>query len=182
MRIPDNPFQSPSCVSDSFNTENAPSNAVLWRAYLIAPAVAPIVFVLLLFVVAIVASLLGIDVNPASFLVLPAVALSVGFVVCYAVAGAIGMPIAVYLRNRRMLNGYTIHGAALSWAVFFSVVMALSVFRVATDELPSVIVYVICGVTPPVLLSATVFSLLIRDRNRSQVSGCAGMKPGWNRE
>jgi len=134
----------------------------MWRAYLIAPAVAPVSFIILLYSVGAVAYLFDVDVNPASFVVMPVVALTVGSVACYAVAGAIGMPIAFYLRRRKLLNGYTIHLAAFLWAVAFALLCASLIHHGPWSALPVVVAYLACGVTPPVLLSATVFWIIVR--------------------
>jgi hypothetical protein len=111
-----------------------------------------------------IAGIFKIDVNPASFLVLPLLALTVGVLACYVVAGAIGMPIAFFLRNRGRLNGYTIHGAALAWAIVFCGAVSLLSLPEGPQQAFLVFAYLICGVGPSVLLSGTVFWLLVRDR------------------
>ena len=164
-----NPYHSPAFSPEHRKGFVTPSSKVLWRAYLFAPAVAPLSFILLLLCVFVVSAIFNFDVNPASFLVLPVVALTVGMVVCYAVAGAIGMPIAFYLRKRGLLNGYSIHGAALCWAVIFSIACGVVPALISGqhwNQVPLVICYFACGVTPPVLLSATAFWLLVRKLGR----------------
>jgi len=173
-KMSENPFQSPTYSTDSSRTIRTPSNAVLWRAYLFAPGVAPIAFLLMLVIIFFVAGIFGIDVNPASFLILPVLALTVGIAVCYVVAGVIGMPIAFFLRNRGQLNGYTIHGAALAWAIVFCSAISLLSVRDAPQQAQQLgylmaFGYLMCGVAPPVLLSATAFWLLIRKHGRSHV-------------
>jgi hypothetical protein len=132
----------------------------------LAPAVAPLAFVALLFLVGIVSSQIGVTTNEASFIVLPVVALTIGVVVCYVVAGVIGMPIAFYLRRRNALNGYSIHGAALCWAILFSAICAIFMVGGSWNELPLALCYVGAGVVPPVLLSGTAFWLLVRRFSR----------------
>ena len=173
----ENPFQSPTCLTDSSQTRRSPSNAVLWRAYLYAPGVAPIAFVSMMVIIIFIAGIFKIDVNPASFLILPVLALTVGVVVCYVVAGAIGMPIAFYLRNRGQLNGYTIHGAALVWAIVFCGTISLLPIREAPQQAQLMFGYLMafgylmCGIAPPVLLSGTAFWLLIRKHGRVPARG-----------
>lgn len=163
-----NPYQSPTCSIESSQTRRSPSNAVLWRAYLFAPGVAPIAFVLMVVSIFFTADIFKIDVNPASILILPVLALTVGVVMCYVVAGAIGMPIAFLLRNRGQLNAYTIHGAALAWAIVFCGAMSFLFSRDAPQQAQPMFgyliafVYLMCGVAPPVLLSGTAFWLLVR--------------------
>ncbi len=172
LKMSENPFQSPTCSTDASQTRRSPSNAVLWRAYLFAPGVAPIAFVLMMVVIIFIAGIFEIDVNPASFLILPVLALTVGVIVCYVVAGAIGMPIAFFLRNRGQLNGYTIHGAALAWAIVFCGAISLLSIREAPWQAQLVLGYLVafgylmCGVAPPVLLSGTAFWLLVLKHGR----------------
>ncbi len=172
--MPENPYHPPIVPPDPSKGAVYPSSKVMWRAYCIAPAAAPLSFILLLFCVLVASEFFNFEVNPASFLVLPVIALTVGMVICYVVAAAIGMPIAFLLRNRNLLNGYSIHMAALCWAVFFSIVCGVVPTLISGQDwhhIPLVICYLACGVTPPVLLSAMVFWLLVRkhiqqDRNR----------------
>jgi hypothetical protein len=113
----DNPYE-PTIQGDSTIVSSLrPSNRAMWKAYLWSPSVAPIAFVALVLLIGIVGEVFGMEVNPASMPVLPVLALTVGVVSCYVVAGMIGMPIAFYLRRVNALNVYSIHGAALGWAV-----------------------------------------------------------------
>jgi hypothetical protein len=160
----DNPYKSPSTGADGRATTDQSSTS-LWRAYAFAPAVAPISFVLILFLIGGIATAFNIEVNPASFLVLPVVALTAGMVICYLVAACIGMPIAFYLRRRNSLNGYTIHGAAFCWSIFTAVVVATPMsFSQGAKwyHIPMAILVLVCVIAPPVLLSATSFWLLVR--------------------
>lgn len=97
-----------------------PSTERMWRAYAIAPLAAPVAFILLFWVAVVVWSLLGHTVNGASLVVLPMCAVTIGVAGSYLVALVLGMPIAFLLRSARLLNFWTIHGAALLWAVVFS--------------------------------------------------------------
>lgn len=158
----DNPYQSTNAALPPREDDRRPSKRALWRAYLWAPAVAPLSFVGLLFIVGIIATWMGVEINPASFLVLPVVALTIGVVACYLVAGMIGMPIAFFLRRAHALNGCTIHGAAFCWAVLLSAACAVVVTHGKWNEFPLVFGYFGAGVAPPVLLSATAFWWLLR--------------------
>jgi hypothetical protein len=119
------------------------------------------------------ADIFEFEVNPASFLVLPVLALTVGLVACYVVAGTIGMPIAFFLRNRGQLNGYTIHAAALACSILFCGAIALLSIGEAPQQAQVFMGYLLgfgylmCGVAPPVLLSGTAFWLLVRKRDCS---------------
>lgn len=164
----ENPYRSAALLPSSTDVNLAPSNRTLWRAYFLAPAVAPLAFVALVLVVGLVAPRLGVEVNPASMLLLPAISLTVGIVSCYLVAGVIGMPIAFYLRRIHSLNGYSIHGAAFGWAALFASVCAFIMVGGNRDELPLALCYFGLGVIPPVLLSGTAFWLLLKRFSRSE--------------
>ncbi len=135
------------------NLEPVPSTGIMWRAYAFAPAAAPLSFVALLSVVGVV---------------LPVAAIAAVTVVCYSVAGLIGMPIAFFLRSRHALNGYTIHGAAFCWGLLSSVVCAAASISVAAaiggtwDSVPLVVAAFAAIIVPPVVLSGTGFWLLLR--------------------
>jgi hypothetical protein len=92
----DNPYE-PTIQHDSTTIWSLrPSNRAMWKAYLWSPSVAPIAFVALVLLIGIVGEVFGFEVNPASILILPVIALTIGVVSCYVVAGMIGMPIAFW--------------------------------------------------------------------------------------
>lgn len=161
MNVP-NPYQPSSCQEHTTFTPRLPSNGVLWRAYLFAPAVAPLAFVALVFLAVFVSLCFGIEVNEASILILPVLALTIGVVSCYLVAGVLGMPIAFYLRRHNSLNGYSIHFAAFCWAVLFTLFCVFLFVGFNWNDLPLALCYIGLGVIPPVVLSGTAFWLLVR--------------------
>jgi hypothetical protein len=163
----DNPYQPASVDLSSGSVKFVPTNRALWWAYFWAPAVAPIAFVALVLLVGLVGEYFGAEVNPASIIVLPVIALTLGTVSCYFVAGVVGMPIAFYLRRIHSLNGYTIHGAAFCWAALFASVCAVVMVGGSWNELPLAFCYIGLGVIPPVLLSGTAFWLLLRHFSKS---------------
>ncbi len=142
----------------------------MWRAYFCAPIVAPLAFVAIVLVAGYLSVVLGGDVNEASMIVLPAIALSVGVVSCYLVAGLIGMPIAFFLRRIDSLNAFSIHAAALGWALFFTTICAIYLVAGKWNELPLAMCYVGAGVVPSVLLSGTAFWLLLRFFSRREAA------------
>jgi len=168
----ENPYQPSEFSQPWANTNLKPSNRTLWKAYILAPAVAPIAFVALVLLVGFLSLSLGADVNEASILVLPVLALTVGVVACYLVAGVIGMPIAFYLRRINLLNAYSIHGAAFCWAALFTSACAFYLVDGEWSALPLAYCYVGLGVIPPVMLSGTTFWLLLRffSRRESRVA------------
>jgi hypothetical protein len=158
---------SASHFPPSASVSLSPSNRTLWRAFFWAPAVAPITFVGIVLLVGLFAPRLGVEINTASIIVLPAIALTVGVLSSYIVAGAIGMPIAFYLRRIDSLNGYSIHGAAFCWGALFAGVCAAVMVAGNWNELPLALCYFGLGVIPPVLLSGTAFWWLLRRFSRS---------------
>lgn len=164
----ENPYQPTNVNMSLGSIKLVPSNRALWWAYLWAPAVAPIVFVAMVLMLGFVGEYFGSEVNPASMLLLPVIALTIGTVSCYLVAGVIGMPIAFYLRRTHSLNGYTIHGAAFCWAAIFASLCAVFMVGGSWNELPLAICYFSFGVIPPVLLSGTAFWLLLRQFSKSE--------------
>jgi hypothetical protein len=164
----ENPYHS-TTVNRSFGSvELVPSNRALWWAYFWAPAVAPLAFVAMVLLVGFLGEYFGFEVNPASMLVLPVIALTLGTVCCYFVAGVIGMPIAFYLRRIHSLNGYTIHAAAFLWAALFASFCAVVMVGGSWNELPVALCYFGFGVIPPVLLAGTAFWLLLRQFSKSE--------------
>jgi hypothetical protein len=160
--FPENPFQSSEVMPTPVATNLRPSNRSLWRAYLFAPAVAPLVFVFIVFAAGFLSTLFGGDANEAALLVLPMLAMTVGLVSCYLVAGVIGMPIAFYLRRIDALNAVSIHLSAFGWAMLFTTACALWFIRDTWTDLPLAFCYVGAGVIPSVLLSGTAFWLLVK--------------------
>ena len=166
----DNPYEPTNQVDSTTVLSLQPSNRAMWKAYFWSPSVAPLAFVALVLLIGIVGEMLGMEVNPASMLVLPVIALTVGVISCYVVAGTIGMPIAFYLRRVNALNVYSIHGAALCWAILFAVGCAVVMVGENWVELLLALGYFGFGVIPPVLLSGTAFWLLLKHYSRSEAN------------
>ncbi len=160
----DNPYSTSPQLPAEHGKPRRQSRS-LWNAYLLAPAAAPTSFVALLFVVGAGCVAFGVEINPASFLVLPVVAMTAGMIICYLVAGCLGMPIAFHLQKRDNLNGYTIHAAAFGWSLLLSLVVGLTaaIFGGAPwHQIPLAILLLLLLVAPPVLMSGTVFWWLVK--------------------
>jgi hypothetical protein len=167
---PENPYRSDTGVEQVTRVVLKPTNRAMWRAYLIAPAIAPIAFVGILLLVVIASNLFGFEINPASVLILPVLAMTVGLVSSYVVAGVLGMPIAFFLRQMDRLSGWSIHLAALAWALFFSSLCALYFTDGNMTEFPWAFCYVGIALVPSVLLSGTVFWLLLRGYSTTSIA------------
>jgi len=141
-----------------------PSVARMWVGYGVAPVVAPLAFIGQLVLIVLLAERFNLDLNNASLVFLPVLALSVGLVACYGVAGVIGMPLAFVLRRRRRLNAFYIHLCALGWALVFA--FGCQVFLgkegLSLGERAFLCAYVFSGTAAPILLSATAFWLVVR--------------------
>ncbi|MFO0914253.1 MAG: hypothetical protein U0795_14940 [Pirellulales bacterium] len=162
----ENPYTPPTMPTAATVSSHAPSARVLWRAYFWAPAVAPLAFVVLLFVVALVAQSMGASINELSLIVLPTFALTLGLVVSYVLAGLIGMPIAFWLRYHNRLNRLSIHLAALFLALILGTGCAIATIGDSWDGLLVWVCYVVAGFVPSALISATAFWWLVQKYSR----------------
>lgn len=164
--MPENPFQSPTSdpvpLSGGAGTPQANVTSALWRGFLIAPAIVPVSFVIALLSLSLVLIYFGVEINPASLLVLPVVAMTAGLVASYAIALLVGLPIVLYLRRRHRLTCLTLHVAACLVSVLFSLVFSLVAFHNSWVELSASVGLVFAAVAPPTLLSTTVFWVVIR--------------------
>lgn len=146
-----------------------PPTKTLWCAYLIAPAVAPLLFAIAFFVSGVTwlqppADSTG---TPIGIILIPILALTVGMVVSYFVAAALGMPVAFHLRKRQALNFYTIHGAAFVWTLILvgGLATLLYLFGSPQPRVSELIISALVGVgilSPFILLSATTFWWMIK--------------------
>lgn len=125
----------------------------MWRAYLFAPAVTPLSFI-------VITQAFGIS--------LPAAAVVGGFIASYLVAGVLGMPIAFVLRRVGQLNALTIHGAAFAWGVLWSMFcMVAGVYTIVAidgsiSSLPLFVATILGLMVPPVVLAGTAFWGLLK--------------------
>ena len=94
----ENPYQATGIVDPLSRTFAKLSARALWLSFLFAPAVAPVTCIALIFLFGGGAVTLGLQVNTASFLVLPLLAITVGMTVSYSLAGAVGRPVVFLLR------------------------------------------------------------------------------------
>ena len=158
---------TPSC---SQAQPRKPDTKTLWCAYAIAPVVAPLLFAIAFFVIGIIALRLNPDFTgtPAGLILVPFLSMTVGVAASYFIAGVIGMPIAFYLRNREILNGYTIHSAAVLWALLVVGGLSLATYLSRSAPRPSLAEFVwatlifFVTITPCITLSATTFWWIVR--------------------
>ena len=149
-----------------FEAVSEPSRLkALWWAYFIAPVVAPVSFAVFFFVFGMAALAANPDHTgtPVAVLAVPAMSLTVGVVASYLAAGAIGMPVVLLLEKRKMLNGYTIHGAALASSIVFITLSCGLLYALVPDPNTPVVELAAFGAAlfvftaPSVLASATTF-------------------------
>lgn len=135
------------------NLSPVPTTKDMWNAYLFAPAVTPLSFMVL---------------TQAFGISLPAAAVVGGFCASYVVAGVLGMPIAIVLRRVGQLNALTIHGAAFAWSVLWSILcMIAGVYTIVAidgsiSSLPLFAATISGLMVPPVVLAGTVFWGLLK--------------------
>jgi len=132
-----------------------PNRHSLWRAYAIAPVVAPLAFCALLALLAAGCVQFGWDCNGASFIVLPITAVVIGVPVAYAVALLL-MPLAFWLQSRNALTGYAVLAIALGVTAVLAAGSPLVVTG-QTSPYAGWIAYVAAGIGPPILLAAWIF-------------------------
>jgi len=162
-----NPYDSPRAethrLAESQDDPLIPV-AKVWLAYAIAPAIAPISFIVFFVGVCAIAIAAGFQINSASLLIFPIVGFGCGVIVSYVVAGLIGMPIAFYLRRRNRLNFYSIQLAALLCSMFVIAAMLMTFFGGSWREFSMITSALVVGITPPVFLAGTLFWMLVRRR------------------
>lgn len=137
----------------------------MWLAWAVVPLVPPIVFILQLPVVYLIASTLGVDVNHASFVVLPFAAMTFGLFVSYAFAGLIGVPLAFFLRNRGRLHAISIYCCAFGFVVMLAVIsqsVGIKGGSLTVVERLRWAAYVSTSMVVPILTAATVFWSMVR--------------------
>lgn len=165
-----NPYASPgttSCLSEQGPKSRSKK---LWIGYLIAPAVAPAAAAAAIFFGA--EYLIDPDDmgTPIGIIVVPILLLTVGMVLSYVVMLVIGMPIAFFLEHRGILNGYTIHLAAIAVSVISGMIpVMISIYQWllgaapprSFNELLRGISFTSLGIGLLVLPTATVFWLVV---------------------
>jgi hypothetical protein len=167
-----NPYSTPATTKSQSVIADSPSTKRLWMAYGIAPFVAPMLAAIAIFATGFFyqsAHPEDVEVNPMSLMFAPVFLLTLGIPASYGVAGLIGMPITFWLRRRSILNGYTVHLAALAWAAILGSLMpvlGLPSMAVGANQSPGLLELAASGVVvfllldPFILLSATTFWLI----------------------
>lgn len=145
------------------------SSERLWRAFWIAPLVAPVLLAVDMFVVGLLLSDSGDSGTPLGVLTVPLIALTLGIFGAYLITLSCWMPVVFFLRKRDWLNGGSIHlmGLLLALAVIaileFAACCVPAVLRDNFFGLSGPSLYLSGFMIPNVMLSALVFWLMIRD-------------------
>lgn len=165
-----NPYASSGTSSSMSEQGQTRRPKKIWIGYLFAPAVAP--------TVAAAAIFFGgeslVDPNdtgtPIGIILLPILLMTVGMVISYLLTLVIGLPIAFFLERRAILNGYTIHMAAIAVSVLFAVAFAMISFCMwllgsnprppSLIELPKAIGFMFCAFGIFIMPTATAFWLI----------------------
>lgn len=158
----------PKSVSREYAKVPLVTSQKLWRAFLVAPIVAPVLLAVDTFVAALLWSLAVEPLTAMGFLGLPLLVLTLGLPVSYFVARMFFMPLVFCLRERGWLHGGTIHGVAFLLAVGVFLLLETAVYFVTAGrsdfpELLRMSLIVAGFVIPNIMLSALAFWWMIRE-------------------
>ena len=149
--------------NERFGTRN------LWRAFRVAPVVAPVLFAIDTLVLGLLLTDSRNAGTPIGLLWIPLAALTLGVVLSYAVAAALWMPLMLFLWKRGWLHGATIHAAAFLLAVLLCVLLEVATYLVTTPRPTDMREFLASGpivagfVIPHIMLSACVFWWMVRE-------------------
>ena len=159
----------PRVLSGEYEKSRQPSTRRLWRAFWVAPAVAPILMAIEIFIVGMAFSDPADPGTPIGIILLPFLLLSIGMVVSYGLAALIWMPIVFRLRKRGRLTAGTIQAAAVMLAVACFALLEAAAYAVTTPKPTDLLGFVASSLPlfaillPNVLLSAALFWMMIRE-------------------
>mgnify|MGYP006276888177 CR=1 FL=1 len=159
----------PKILSGEYEKSRRPSTRRMWRAFWVAPAVAPILMAIEIFIVGMVFSDPKDPGTPIGIILLPLMLLSLGMVFSYAIAALVWMPIVFHLRELHRLSAGTIHAAASLLAVACFALLEAAAYAVTTPKPTDLLGFVASSLPiaaillPNILVSAAVFWMMIRE-------------------
>ena len=166
-----NPYSTPATTGALTEKARPSPMTRLWLGYSIAPLIAPILAASGIFF----GGLFFHDPEdmgtPIGIVLLPVLLLTVGVFLSYSLALILGMPIAFWLRRKRMLTGYTIHIAAI--IVSFGLATSLTLVGMFVDGHVSLSEFCVAFsltfliISPFILLSTTAFWLIAKRERRA---------------
>ena len=166
----------PQTLTTEYEKTRPTSSRRLWRAFWIAPLVAPVMLAIDVFVVG---SLFSDPVDagtPIGIIAIPLMALTLGTLLSYVIAGTLWMPLAFFLQKRGWLNGMSIHSMGFVFAIALYALFEVAIYFITTPrpndiiEFMSSSIYIAGFVIPNIMLSVVAFWWLIREKPARQNS------------
>ncbi|MFY7700613.1 MAG: hypothetical protein ACOVQH_10120 [Burkholderiaceae bacterium] len=166
----------PQTLTTEYEKTRPTSSRRLWRAFWIAPLVAPVMLAIDVFVVG---SLFSDPVDagtPIGIIAIPLMALTLGTLLSYVIAGTLWMPLAFFLQKRGWLNGMSIHSMGFGFAIALYALFEVAIYFITTPrpndiiEFMSSSIYIAGFVIPNIMLSVVAFWWLIREKPARQNS------------
>jgi len=160
----------PNILAGEYAKSQQPSPRRLWRAFWVAPAVAPILTAIEVFVIGMAFSDPADPGTPIGIILLPLLLLTFGVVMAYGIAALLWMPIVFHLRSRGRLTAGTTQAAALLMFVALHALLEAAIYGVTTPRPTDLLGFVasslplVAFLLPNIMLSAVVFWMMIRDR------------------
>jgi hypothetical protein len=171
------PYEAPAEVATD-PLESTSAKNPLVKAFAIAPLVGPTFLALFVLIGGVIYLSLNPENpgTPVGVIVIPIFTMTVGVFLSYCAALVVGLPMALVLRRRNQLNGWTIHAAAWTCAVLMTGLGCLASFAASSNTSLGVDVIgwlvVLALLTPGSLLSGTAFWWIMRrDQRHSRIGG-----------
>lgn len=158
----------PLTIDNEFSKVRSVSAKTLWRAYGVAPLVAPAAFAAIVFVTGLLFTDPKDPGTPIGVILIPILSLTLGVAVSYLLAIACWMPVMFFLRKRGWLDAFRVHAAALLLSIVECLLIEGAFYGKSTPRpadlrkclWPSTLV--LAGmVIPSVMLSASTFWWLL---------------------
>jgi hypothetical protein len=158
----------PRILANEYEKSQNPSTRRLWRAFWVAPAVAPILMAIEIFVLGMAFSDPADPGTPIGIILLPILLLTLGGFIAYGIAAICWMPLIFFWRKRGWLNGGRLHLLAFLLALAVVALLEATIYAITTPrptdffELLSSSLIIAGFVIPNVMLSAVVFWMIVR--------------------
>lgn len=161
----------PAILSLEYEKMHPSATKKLWRAFWVAPLVAPVLLAIDVFVIGLLLSDPKDPGTPIGIILLPILILTLGVIASYLITAIFWMPLAIFLHRRKRLDGGSIHLLAFVLAVLFFAALEAAIYGVTTPrpasiaEFISSTLYIPGFVIPHIMVSALVFWLMVRERS-----------------
>lgn len=166
----------PWILSREYGKCQNPCTRRLWRAFWVAPAVAPILMAIEVFAVGMAFSDPADPGTPIGIILLPSLLLTLGVVFSYGIAAICWMPLIFFSRRRGWLSGSAVHLLAFLLALSIVALLEAAIYAMTTPRPTDVVGFAVSSlpiasvVISDIMLSAAVFWMLIREPSARQES------------